>query len=884
MTGATARAGGPSSVITFLFTDIEGSTRRWEADPEAMRLALTAHDEVLGDAIAENGGQQFKHTGDGVCAAFPSPRAAVEAAVAAQRSLELPVRMGIATGEAEVRDGDYFGTVLNRAARIMAAGHGGQILLDGTTAGLLSGIDLVDLGSRRLRDISTAVAIFQVRAVGLAQDFPPLNTADAGAGNLRPPATSFVGRDAELTAVTIALESHRIVTLTGVGGVGKTRLALEVAGRVANDFPDGVWVVELAPVGDPDAVPEVIAGVLGINQQPGLSLLESVAHALDGRQRLLIFDNCEHVLDAAAQAVEAICARSSSVRILATSREGLRVSDEQLWPVAPLAVAAGAIDLFVDRASAVSPDTSLAHRAVVEICERLDGIPLAIELAASRMQSMTATELRDRLDDRFRLLVGARRGLERHQTLRHAVQWSYDLLSNDEKSLLAGCSVFAGGFDLSAASCVGGIGDELATLDLLDSLVRKSLLAADRSSERTRYSMLETIRQFAEDQLVLEGAAEQARDTHADYFAGLEDAFLALWDSPRQAEAYTWLAVELANFRAAFRWTVLRGDVDRAARIAVFTNLVGFWQGLYEPSAWAEELLESAKAMDHPRLAQLYVMASQCYALGRVDDSIAYGEAARKALDSGRFDPVPFEFEACLGSAHILAGQPERWVALCRNMIDGSPGEHPYARQCLAYALFIAGSHDEAIEATSGLIEVAERTGNPATIISAYLAYGFVRRFTEPAPSSAAMRRALVIAEGSGNRFLLPSIAGTLAHLKVTEGEPLESLDLLETAIRHFYDSGNLALTATPLAILVVLLVQLEYYEAAATISPFAINPLTNNYLTGIDTAVLGLRRSLGDDAYEALSGAGRRMPPVEMVAYGLKQIERARAQLLAAD
>ena len=305
-----------------------------------------------------------------------------------------------------------------------------------------------------------------------------------------------------------ALKAHRLVTLTGVGGVGKTRLALEVAARSAPDFPDGVWVIELAAVGDPAAVPEAVAAVLGITQQPGHELAESVAAALEGRSRLLVFDNCEHVLDAAADIVEAILARSATVKILATSREGLRLPTNNsgrcrhwTWTRSGLCAAT----LFVERAEAVSPGVSLTRTTSlprVEICRRLDGIPLAIELAASRMVSMTVTEVRDRLDDRFRLLVGSRRGLERHQTLRHAVQWSYDLLDEDEKALLARCSVFAGGFDLAGACAVAGSDDEFATLDLLDALVRKSLLVADRSSGRTRFSMLETIRQFAEEQLV----------------------------------------------------------------------------------------------------------------------------------------------------------------------------------------------------------------------------------------------------------------------------------------------------------------------------------------------------------------------------------------------
>ena len=519
------------------------------------------------------------------CAAFASPMSAVDAAVAAQRELQLPVRMGLATGEAELRDGDYFGTVLNRAARVMAAGHGGQILLAESTAGLLSGVDLLDLGPRRLRDVPTPVGVFQVRAPGLRTEFPSLRALDTSPGNLRPAASSFIGRESELAEVQAAVNAHRLVTLTGVGGVGKTRLALEVAARLADEFPDGVWFFELAAVTDPAAVPDAVAAVLGITQQPGKTVSESVAAALEGRVRLLVIDNCEHVLDAAADLIEAILAHSATVRVLATSREGLGVPDEQVWPVRSLDAAAGidsaAVSLFVERAQGIAPGFSMVDgdeaAAVTEICQRLDGIPLAIELAASRMASMTASEMRDRLDHRFRLLVGSRRGLERHHTLRHAVAWSYDLLDDTEKTVLDRCSVFAGGFDLQSACAVAGSDDldEYAILEVLDALVRKSLLVADRSSGRTRFSMLETIRQFAEEQLVARGAASEIRAAHSRYFAGREADIMALWDSPRQREAYDWFTIELANLRTAFRWAADHGDLDVAATIATYAGWLG---------------------------------------------------------------------------------------------------------------------------------------------------------------------------------------------------------------------------------------------------------------------------------------------------------------------
>ena len=879
----------PSDVLTFLFTDIEGSTRRWEADPDAMRTALETHNQTLRDAVTAHGGQVFNYTGDGMCAVFTSPRPAVDAAVAAQRALELPVRMGIATGEAELRGDDYFGTVLNRTARVMAAGHGGQILLDGATAGLLSGVDLIALGPRRLRDIVRPVDMFQVHAADLRSEFPALKTLDSSPGNLRPQTTSFIGRESELAELETALKGHRLLTLTGVGGVGKTRLALELAGRSVINFPDGVWVIELAQVGDPSAVPEAVAAVLGIIQQPGLSLADSVARTLEGRSRLLVFDNCEHVLDAAADMIETIFEHSTTVKILATSREGLRLRDEQLWPVPSLNVHTGAdsaaATLFVERAQAVSPGISLAApgeaEVVVEICRRLDGIPLGIELAASRMLSMSVTEVRDRLDDRFRLLVGSRRGLERHQTLRHAVEWSYDLLDEAEKTLLASCSVFAGGFDLQAACAVAGSDDDFATLDLLDSLVRKSLLAVDTSSGRGRFSMLETIRQFAEEQLARAGAADAARSAHARYFGGREVDVLALWDGPRQREAYEWFNVELANLRAAFRWAADRDDLDTAAAIAFYAPLLGNWTERYEPITWAEELIEPTKTVGHPRLAQLYVMASQCCTTGRIDDSISYITAGQQAIIGGHFDEVLYGFDSFLCTGYLTAGQPQRSVDWCRHVISRDRGPHNFAHAVIVIALMIAGAYDEAVASSDGLLTAADVADNPAEKSMLMLAYGWAYRDLDPAAAGDALRRGLTIAQDSGNQQQEASIVVSLARLAVRYGEPADAFDYIILATRHYYDSGSLSLMPGPLGILAVTFDRLAQFEAAATIVEFAATPINLASHPEIDTTITHLRDVLGDEAYESFARAGINMTNAAMAEYAFGQIDRVRAEVL---
>ena len=884
-----AAAAAPSGVVTFLFTDVEGSTRRWEADADGMRNALAAHDAVLRSAIETHGGFMFKHTGDGVCAAFFSPRSAVDAAVAAQRGLELPVRMGLATGEAELREGDYFGAVLNRTARVTAAGHGGQILLADSTAKLLSGVELSELGPRRLRDVPMPVGLFQVRAAGLRTEFPPLRALDTSPGNLRPATTSLIGRESEVCHIGAVVRSHRLVTLTGVGGVGKTRLALEAAARLADEFPDGVWVFELAAVTDPAAVPDAVAAVLGITQQPGKTVSESVAAALEGRIRLLVIDNCEHVLDAAADLIEAALMQSATVRVMATSREGLGIAQEQVHPVRSLDAAAGtnsaAVSLFVERAQGIAPSFSMVDgnesAAVIEICQRLDGIPLAIELAASRMASMTASEVLGRLDHRLRLLVGSRRGLERHQTLRHAVSWSYDLLDDAEKALMDRCSVFAGGFDLESACAVAGYdeSDEYAILDLLDALVRKSLLVVDRSSGRTRFSILETIRQFGEEQLVASGVADEVRTAHAHHFAAREDDVLALWDTPRQREAYDWFNAELANLRTAFRWAADHRNLDVAATIATYAAFLGFCVENYEPVAWAEELIDSARAVDHRRLVFLYAMATQCWFVGRIEQAIGYTDAAQAAVRTGRGE-LPFGFDGLLANAYVAIGQPDRSVEWCRALLASTPDAHVNVTSYLAMVLTIGGHDDEAMAAADGLLQTAEATHNPHAISLALMAYGFAWRTADPDRALQVMRRGLAIAHDSGNRFNETHLMANLAQLEVERGDPLAALDHISLAIRYMHDSGNIVTIRSPLTNLAIFLDRLGHYEPAATIAGFAFSPLTAASFPKINAAIAHLRHVLGDQTYESLARRGEAMTIAAMLTYAYDQIDQARAEL----
>ena len=880
----------PSGTVTFLFTDIEGSTRRWEADADGMRAALAVHDDVLRSVIEGNGGWLFKHTGDGVCAAFGSARGAVDAAVAAQKSLGLPVRMGVATGEAEQRGDDYFGPALNRAARVMAVGHGGQVLLSVSTAGLVSGLDLVDLGEHRLRDLSGVEHLFQVRAEGLATTFPALKTVNAVPGNLPRQTTSFVGRDVEVDELVGLVRKHELVTLTGVGGVGKTRLAVQVAAELVPDFGDGVWLVELAPVGDPAAVPDAVASALGITVQAGLTVTASVAQALAGRRLLVVLDNCEHVLDAAADLVEAVLARTNTVTVIATSREGLRVGGEFLWPVPSLDVKAGAasaaVALFVERARAVKPgfrlDNDTDGIAVAEICTRLDGIALAIELAAARMVSMSPTDVRDRLGDRFRLLSGGRRGLERHQTLRHAVQWSYELLTDDERVVLQHSSVFADGFDLAAITTGCGSFDEYVMLDLVDSLVRKSLVTAHQlPGGRARYGLLETIRQFAEDQLAATETIGEVRDRHARHYAEQAIAYWDMWDGPGFDTATEWVEAEFANLRAGFRWAIDRSDIVTATAIAAHTAMVAYGLPQYEPVGWAEELLPAAIAADVAQLPRLYTAASTCAHVGRPEDAVVYAQAASVLEDDPRYQP----FDTALVSfreavAHFYAGRPDRYVEICTALATRTGLARVFGLSGLAGGLPLIGRSGETMAIAEDALNAARAHANPFWIALAYRAYGLAFTKTEPVRALDTYRLGLTYTRQHRLPFFEALIARHAAGLEAVHGDLDQALTLFTTSINSFHQAGNLTDLAGAFAYLAVFFDRINRPHIAATLYGTTTHYPSTNMMTAFVAAVDHVRNTLDTDTFDHCAATGAAMDTTEVVRYARAHIEAVRSEL----
>lgn len=613
--------GKPTGTVTFLFTDVEGSTRLWEEHPETMKARLADHDSILRSAIEEGGGYIFATGGDGFAAAFAEPEPAVAAATASQLALArlaegepaIRARMAIHTGTADERDGDYFGPELNRVARLMAAGHGGQVLVSASTEELTrdstyADTKLQDLGEHRLKDLFRPVRIYQLEAPGLRSAFPSLRTLDVFSHNLPFQLTSFVGREEEIGELARLIRDSRMVTLSGVGGAGKTRLATQVAAEMLPDFRDGVWLIELAPLTDPALIPSTAAAVLGVQEKPDEPLMDTLTAWLRNRELLLILDNCEHVIDDAARFAGTVLAACSGIKVLATSREILGVAGEHPYQTKSLAAPGPgdeaveasllgypAVRLFTERAELARTGfriTADNAEAVVQIVNRLDGMPLAIELAAARLRMMSPTQVAERLDDRFRLLTGgSRTAVPRQQTLEAAIDWSHDLLTDEEKVLFARLSVFMGGFTLEAAEavCAGEPLEELAVFDLVGNLVDKSLVRSDEREEGTRYLMLETLRQYALARLAESDEVAEMRTRHAAYFRILvEEAEPHL----RSKQEYLWfrkLDEELDNLRQAMGWAVDigEGELAQATAGALYRYFMYRWKST-EGVTWAE--------------------------------------------------------------------------------------------------------------------------------------------------------------------------------------------------------------------------------------------------------------------------------------------------------
>src|ERR1700688_2896527 len=609
----------PTGTVTLLLADVEGSTRLWETQPGEMTAAIARLNQAVSEIIATHDGVRPVEQGEGdsFVAAFTRASDAGTCALELQRAPLAPIRLriGVHTGEVQLRDeGNYAGSTINRTARLRDLAHGGQTVLSGATEVMV--LDrlppdawLTDLGTHSLRDLPRPERVVQLCHPDLVNEFPPLRTTTTvAAARLPVQLSSFVGRDVELTQLRELLAQNRVVTLTGAGGVGKTRLAVQVAAQLAGEFGDGVWYVDLAPITDPELVAVTVARALGLPDQPGRSTMDTLLRFVRDRQLLVVLDNCEHLLDASADLVVAVLSGAARLTLLATSREAIGIAGEVGWRVAALSLGDEAIELFTDRARHARPGFTVNDgnaAAVGEICARLDGVPLAIELAAARVRALSLAEILDSLHDRFRLLTGgARNAVRRQQTLRASVDWSHALLTGPERVLFRRLAVFLGGFDFDAAQAVAGGGDvqRYQVLDQLTLLVDKSLIVAESSSGPTRYRLLETVRQYALEKLGESGEAGDLRSCHRDYYT----ATAAVLDAPADRDYEQRIEqaeTEIDNLRAAFGWSRENSDVELALTLA--SSLQPLWQArgrLREGLTWFDTPLADLDAQ-HPGVA-----------------------------------------------------------------------------------------------------------------------------------------------------------------------------------------------------------------------------------------------------------------------------------------
>jgi predicted ATPase/class 3 adenylate cyclase len=724
----------PTGTVTFAFTDIEGSAQRWDRDRAAMQDAVRRHDALMRTAIAAHDGYVFKTIGDAFCAAFARPEDAVAAILDGQRALAaedfsgidgLRVRAAIHTGTADERDGDYFGPAVNRVARLLSVGHGGQVLLSGVTRDLAhsdlpAGASLVDLGSHRLKDLTEAEQVWQLTIAGLPAQFPPLTSLDTLRNNLPIQRTSFRGREHDLEEVKALLGEHKLLTLFGSGGVGKTRLALQVGAEVLDQNPDGVWLADFAPISDPELVSSVIAKEIGMAQVEGRRVDESISQWLRRKKLLLILDNCEHVLESVAGIADAITQTCPDVRMLATSRQALGVFGEAVHrlpslavpepgstPSAERALQYGAIALFVDRAALADTRFVLSDdRApiVADICRRLDGIPLALELAAARVKILSIPNLAQRLNERFKILTsGSRTALPRQKTLGALIDWSYDLLTPQEQILFSRVGIFAGGFSLDAASavCSGEDLDEIGILDLLSSLTDKSLVVADTAGEQERCHLLESTRAYALEKLDAAVERERLARRHAECF---RDHALEADERFGTGSTAAWLASverDLDNYRAVLEWALKDGH-DVALGCAVAGALQALWidgglavEGRYWLGLARADLDESM----HPQVA-----ARLWRALGGLSSGKHAHDCAERALalsqSSGDEKGQAWALASLAYSLNQI-GRPEeasdvnaRALAAMRTL-----GDKPGVATCLNRAGSLQSDHGDAVAA-----------------------------------------------------------------------------------------------------------------------------------------------------------------------------------------
>jgi predicted ATPase/class 3 adenylate cyclase len=915
----------PAGTVTFLFTDIEGSTRLWEQHPEGMQRALSRHDDLIRAAIESHRGSVIKTTGDGFHAAFETGLDGVVAALSAQEALlaakwdeldsqAVRVRMGLHTGEAEARAGDYYGPALNRAARLMAVGHGGQTLLSTTTADLVrdhlpDGASLRDLGEHRLKDLVRPEHIYQLSHPTLQADFPPLKSVDAYPNNIPIQLTTFVGRERELKDAKERIAGARLLTLIGPGGTGKTRLGLQLAADLLPLYDDGVWVVELAPLSDPALVLQTVATVFGVREQQGMPVQELLIDFLRDKQILLIVDNCEHLIETCAMLIEDLLQSCANLKVIASSREALGIPGENVYRVPSLSVPkdpnAGplelahseSVQLFIERAAAANPRFTLGDQnasAVAQIARRLDGIPLALELAAARLTVFSPEQIAARLDDRFRLLTGgSRTALPRQQTLRALIDWSYDLLTEPERRLFRKFSVFAGGCTFEAAETICS---EMDVLNLLTQLVNKSLVAVEDDNSGPRYRLMETVRQYARDKLLESGEAEEARDIHFKYFYSLAKTAEPHLDCPEAVEWIRKLSAEHDNIRAALEWGL---NKNVAGVLSMVPSLVRFWmrQGheeegrklIGEALSRADQLPpaegEAGWERKHAMAEAWNARAMLAYSQGdnpRAAESAGRAAALARELDDKRLLAVVLGFEA---SSRIFIGEPESVLPMLEEaMVAGQASGDKLAAglplRMYAQALLFLGrdreAAQEAAEKGAALVqESGDRWSSTMALLNMAMLASYLGDFTDARARFAALGPRFA---ELGDQHRVNMVKSELAHLDRREGKLDKAEAVYRETILEWKRLGHRAAIAH----------QLECFASIAQIRGDSSRAaqlngaaealrekigisMTQSEKIEYDQRVADLRTALDTDSFSKAWAKGRSMSMDQAIAYALE-------------
>jgi predicted ATPase/class 3 adenylate cyclase len=925
-----------SGTPTFLFTDLEASTRRWEAHPEAMSPALARHDALLQGAVAGHGGTVFKHTGDGFCAVFPDARAALTAAVAGQQSIAaaewgevgpLRVRMALHSGTAEHRDGDWFGPALNRTARLLATAHGAQVVVSLATAELTRDVlppkvELVDLGEHRLADLARTERVFQLSHPDLEAEFPPLRSLPRYRHNLPAPANPFVGREQELAEVGALLGSARLLTLAGIGGTGKTRLALAAgtAAAAGPSFPDGVFLVEFAALSDPSLViAQSLAalGVLADSPDADGGGADHLCRYLAPRRLLLVLDNCEHLLDAVAALAQAVVERCPDVTVLTTSREPLGLPAEQVWRVPPLSPP-DAVALLGERAQAADPGFRVDQgnaEALARIAHRLDGLPLALELAAARLRVLSSEQVAERLDDRFRLLTGgARTALPRHRTLRAAIDWSWDMLGPGERAVLRRLAVCAGTFNLEAAEAIAaddstpgvtpgpgtlgatpGPGEVAAddVLDLISDLADKSLVAVEPVALQpgpgeARYRLSETVRHYAADRLAEAGEAVATRDRHRDFFVAVGRRESSRPYS-RSASWFGRLAADRDNFRAALEWCFASGATLSALRLAGAIGELWIGEGrLDEANTWLERAL--AEASDAPLRTRGRVLCELAYVReerGELDAALAaLGEAS--ALFDAVSDPEGRLRVAMMKSIVVLKqGDIETAERLSHEGLSlaeslGTASGTAWCRFGLGWAALARGDREAAIANFEAAIAGFRTTGSWDLTPAALAALApLVAAGGDVARANALIDEALTMARPSGRIHLVMALTRA-AEVGVVLGDWQRVAAALSESLGLLSDIGGRAWVVESLQLAALVAIDRGRPGPAARLlgagdqirGPIGDrDPVRGVVGAEIDRARQEAAKALGSDAFAGETGRGGAMSPEAALAYALDQI-----------